>query len=286
MVLHRDSTQPVESLDPADAIATPEASVPMQGPGDETGLTEVLQIHGFGNKLIEKLVGFATAPTHVKRPVDRLAIALGAQFNFFSLEDVWTAPILLCGLAGAGISTITAKLVARFDESEVMVIAAGQHDAEKIEELRGNLEALDLPLTLAPNADAMRQAIASANGRKIVIDVAGSPLLDRKAIQEFASAAGAVGMLVTSAEASDADTLAAAGTASALGFTRMIVTRLDSARYLGAALNAADSAKMALVSGSITPHFGFGLRAISPENLARRLVSAAAHPERWRAAPL
>jgi signal recognition particle GTPase len=291
MVLHRDSTQPAE--DPGNEVAVPAIASPepppaaTQWPSDDASqLAEILQSHGLTVKLVEKLVGFATAPTHVKRPVDRLAIALGSHFNFFALDEAWQAPILLCGLAGAGTSTITAKLVARFDKSEVLVIAAGTHGAVKLEELRDNLETLDLPLMHARDTVALRQAVASADGRKIVIDMGGSSSLDRKQIQEFASAAGAIGMLVTSAEASHDATRAAAETANALGFTRMIVTHLDAARYLGAALNAADTAKLALVSASITPHFGFGLRALSPENLARRLMSAAAHPERWRASPL
>ncbi len=60
-------------------------------------------------KLTARLIELASAPTHVKRPVDRLAIALGAQFNFFALEEVWQQPILLCGLPGAGTSTLAAK---------------------------------------------------------------------------------------------------------------------------------------------------------------------------------
>ncbi len=92
-------------------------------------------------------------------------------------------------------------------------------------------------------------------------------------------------MLAISAEAAGAEAMGAAKAAAAIGITRTIVTRLDVGRYLGAALSAADAAKLALVSASVTPHFGFGLRAFTPENLARRLM-AAAHPERWRAAPL
>jgi hypothetical protein len=65
----------------------------------------------------------------------------------------------------------------------------------------------------------------------------------------------------------------------------MIVTGLDVGRYLGAALSAADATKLALVSASVTPHFGFGLRAFTPENLARRLMSGG-HPERWKVAPI
>jgi flagellar biosynthesis GTPase FlhF len=294
MALRRDSTQPADDLGNEVETTAATASVPavsanpaISGSSDDPSVfTEMLSSHGFNDKLVAKLVGFATAPTHVKRPVDRLAIAVGAHFNFFSLDDAWNAPILLCGLTGAGISSVTAKLAARFDDSEVLIIAAGAHDAAKLEELRDNLDTLDVALTVAPDAAALRQAVAGANGRKVIIDMAGAPTLDRNQIQEFATAAGATGILVASAETTDADMKAAAETASAVGISRIIATHFDTARYLGTVLGAADAAKLALVRASITPYFGFGLRALTPENLARRLMSAAAHPDRWRLSPL
>jgi flagellar biosynthesis GTPase FlhF len=99
------------------------------------------------------------------------------------------------------------------------------------------------------------------------------------------AASGAAGMLTISAESTLVEAMSAAEAAAAMGIARTIITRLDVARYLGAALSAADATKLSLVSASITPHFGFGLRAVTPENLARRLMSAD-HAERWRVAPL
>jgi hypothetical protein len=92
-------------------------------------------------------------------------------------------------------------------------------------------------------------------------------------------------MLVMSAETTATEAMAAGKTANATGVSRMVVTHFDVARYLGAVLTTADAAKLALVGASVTPHFGFGMRALTPENLARRLM-AAVHPERWRVTPL
>ncbi len=109
--------------------------------------------------------------------------------------------------------------------------------------------------------------------------------LDRAQVKEFIAAAGAAGMLAISAESTLETRRASPKPRATLGVARMIVTGLDVARYLGAALSAAEATKLALVSASVTPHFGFGLRAFTPENLARRLMSAG-HPERWRVAPI
>jgi flagellar biosynthesis protein FlhF len=290
MAQPRNSAQPAEdigsqSLEMAGATAAP-APHPVGWAGDDdSSLAELLESHGFSAKLAARLIELASAPTHVTRPVDRLAIALGAQFNFFPLEEAWQRPILLCGHPAAGASTLAAKLAARFDDSEVLVISAGGHGAEKTARLAADLEALDLPLTQAADAAALGQAVAKAAGRRVIIDLAGHGSLDRASIKEFMAASGAAGLLTISAEATLAEAMSAAEIAATLGIARAIVTRLDVARYLGAALSAADATKLALVSASVTPHFGFGLRAFTPENLARRLMSAD-HAERWRVAPL
>lgn len=292
MAQRRNSAQPaddvgsekIETVETVGAAAAPMPDIDWAG-DDGSSLAELLGSHGFAGKLAARLIELASAPTHVKRPVDRLAIALGAQFNFFALDEAWQQPILLCGLPGAGTSTLATKLAARFDASEVLVISAGAHDAEKTALLAENLEALDLPLTRAADAAALHRAVGGASGRKVIIDVAGRTPLDRAQVKEFMTAANAAGMLAISAESPLAEAKSAAEAAGAIGIARLVVTRLDAGRYLGAALSAADATKLALVSASVTPHFGFGLRAFTPENLARRLMSGG-HPERWRVAPL
>jgi signal recognition particle GTPase len=287
MVQRRSSTQAAEDIgnEVIDTAATVPAAALEWASDDDAQLGELLGSHGFAANLTARLVELAGAPTHVKRPVDRLAIALGAQFNFFALEEAWQQPILLCGLPGAGTSTLATKLAARYDDSEILVISAGAHDAAKTALLAENLEALDLPLNRAADTAALGRALAGAAGRKVIIDVAARSPFDRAQVKEFIAASGAAGMLVVAAETSIEDATSAAKAASDIGIARMIVTGLDVGRYLGAALSAADATKLALVSASITPHFGFGLRAFSPENLARRLMSGG-HAERWRVAPI
>ncbi|HEY3917502.1 MAG TPA: hypothetical protein VGL83_06900 [Stellaceae bacterium] len=299
MAVRRDSTQPAEKIGgetsnldeaaaaPETASLVSEAAPAIDLPSDDdTLLPDALRSHSLGNALVQRLVKLASAPQHTARAVDRLAIALGAQFDFFALNEARQAPLLLCGMPGAGVSTLAAKLAAPFEQSEVLVISAGAQDQDKTARLAEQLEALDLPLTVAPDAAALVRAIASAAGRKVIVDAGGQSPLGRNRLQEFASAAGTAGMLVMSAEMANAEAISLAKTASALGIGRMIVTRFDTARYLGPVLNAADAAKLALVGASVSPQFGFGLRALGPENLARRMIAAALHAERWRVMPL
>jgi flagellar biosynthesis protein FlhF len=259
-------------------------------PSDEKGfLTEVFRSHALPASLIERLLGYAMAPAHAPRPVDRLAIALAAHFNFLPVEDALRAPILLYGLPGAGVTTLAAKLAARFDERQVLVIATEASGAGATAQLEEYLEVLGLPLAVASDAAALRSTVASADGRMVIIDggsVTPGDAASAKRIGGLIDAARAQGMLVLPADAGSDEAATEASAAAQLGTRRMIVTKLDTVRYLGSALVAADIGKLALVGASITPQYAFGLRNLTPENLARRLTASALRAERWRAAPL
>ncbi|HKT19072.1 MAG TPA: hypothetical protein VJR47_13580 [Stellaceae bacterium] len=259
-------------------------------PGDERGfLAEVFRSHGLSAVLAERLLGFAMAPAHAPRPVDRLAIALAAHFNFLPLDEALRAPVLLYGLPGTGISTLATKLAARFDEREVLVVAADTRNASKTAQLEECLEVLGLPLAVAPDAASLRKTVGTADGRMVIVDGGTGTLTDAafaKRIHAAIDAARAEGVLALPADAGSDEAAAEAAAAARLGTRRLMVTKLDTVRYLGSALAAADLGKLALVAASITPHYAFGLRNLTPENLARRLAAAAMRVERWRAAPL
>ena len=256
-------------------------------PSDDRGfLTEVFRSHALPAALAERLLDLAMAPAHAPRPVDRLAIALASHFNFLALEEVLRAPVLLYGSPGSGVSTLAAKLAARFDEREVLVIAAGAHDTKQ---LADDLKVLDLPLTLAADAIALRKAMGSADGRLVIIDGGTGTLADaafKRRVHEFREATGAEGLLALAADAGSDEAAAQAAAAERLGTRRLIITKLDTVRSPGAVLAAADLGKLALVAGSIAPSYAFGMRNLTPENLARRLPGSAMRAERWRAAPL
>lgn len=79
-------------------------------------------------------------------------------------------------------------------------------------------------------------------------------------------------MLAATTDAGEARDLAEA--ALAVGARRFVVTRLDIARRLGAVLAAAD-AGLALAGCSVTPHFAYGLRHLTPVVLAEHLLDLA-----------
>lgn len=264
-------------------------AAPREWPTDETAfLRELLRCHDLPGALVDRLMELAIAPPNATRVVDRLAVALAAHFNFLSLDDALESPVLLYGAPGTGVSTLAAKLAAKFEEREILVISTDS-DAGGRAQLEEQLEVLGLPLAVAANAAALRATVARANGRKVIIDTAcGAPTDPAAAdqIRKLTEAAGAQAILVIAADAPIDTARALAEAAARIGTRRMIATKLDVERYIGAVLVAADTGKLALVAASITPHFSFGLRILTPENLARRLLSAALRAERWRIAPL
>ena len=259
-------------------------------PSDETAfLRELLRCHGLSGNLLEKLMELATAPPNTARIVDRLAVALAAHLHFMPLEDLLQTPVLLYGAPGTGVSTLAAKLAARFEERQILVVSADARGGSERAQLEEYLEVLGLPLAVATDAGSLRSMVASADGRKVIIDTAGSATTEQKGvdhIRKLSEAAGAEPILVVAADAPIESAQATAMAAARIGTRRMIVTRLDAERYIGSVLVAADAGKLALVAASVTPHFAFGLRALTPENLARRLMAAALRAERWRIAPL
>jgi hypothetical protein len=62
----------------------------------------------------------------------------------------------------------------------------------------------------------------------------------------------------------------------------LVVTRFDMVRRVGGVLGAAMQG-VALVAVSVTPNFAYGLRPLTAEVLARRLLSGALDEARWQA---
>jgi flagellar biosynthesis protein FlhF len=287
----RPQSEPSSDAQSATALAVADTkSTIREWPVDETAfLRELLRCHGLSSALLDRLMELATAPPNVARVVDRLGLALAAHLHFLPLEDVLQTPILLYGAPGSGVSTIAAKLAARFDEEEILVVTTDSRSTGEGAHLQEALDVLGLPLAIATDAATLRSTIARAKGRKVIVDTAcGVPTEQKCAdqIRKFAEAAGAQPMFVLAADASPDFARTNADAAARIGTRRMIVTRFDAERYIGAVVVAADAGQLALVAASVTPHFSFGLRGLTPENLARRLMAAALRAERWRIAPL
>jgi flagellar biosynthesis protein FlhF len=66
----------------------------------------------------------------------------------------------------------------------------------------------------------------------------------------------------------------------ALGARSLMPTRLDLVHRLGGMLAAVDAGRLELPAVGVTPHFAYGVRQITPEMVARRLLAGALNDSR------
>ncbi|MEL6359825.1 MAG: hypothetical protein AAFR21_01980, partial [Pseudomonadota bacterium] len=127
--------------------------------------------------------------------------------------------------------------------------------------------------TPADVTQAMRSA--SPTGAVILDSPGVSPYDtgDLAALRSFQEACHATPVLVLPASGDVEEYRDWALSFAEFGVRRMIITKFDATRRVGAALTAAHAGRMALAFFSETPFISEGLLEAGPEFLARRLIS-------------
>ena len=273
------STVARDGVDPG----MPEPSWPS---GDAAFLTAVLRAQRVPEPLVQRISSAIplSAPSN-STLADRLAEALAVGLDFGRLEDVLNAPrVLVAGPAGAGKTTLSAKLAARADRAGVRFVNALAGRMGDSSQLAEYAATLGMPMVEAAAPEALRTA-AHGNEGTVVVDTGGVDASDGQAwelLRPWIAAADAMPLLVLPANAPVEDALTAARAFRALGGRHLIVTRFDMVRRVGGVLGAAMEG-VALVAVSVTPHFAYGLRPLTADVLARRLLSGALDDARWQA---
>ncbi|HXP78011.1 MAG TPA: hypothetical protein VN823_27995 [Stellaceae bacterium] len=273
------STVARDGVDPG----MPEPSWPS---GDAAFLTAVLRAQRVPEPLVQRISAAIplSAPSN-STLADRLSEALAIGLDFGPLEDVLNAPrVLVAGPAGAGKTTLAAKLAARADRAGVRFVNALAGRVGDSSQLAEYAATLGMPVMEAA-APEMLAAAVHGNEGTVVVDTGGVDASDGQAwesLRPWIAAADAVPLLVLPANASVEDALTAARAFRALGGRHLAVTRFDMVRRVGGVLGAAMEG-VTLVAVSVTPHFAYGLRPLTADVLARRLLSGALDETRWQA---
>lgn len=251
--------------------------------GDAAFLTAVLRAQRVPEPLVQRISAALplSVPSNTTLP-DRLSEALAICIDFGRLDDLLNAPrLLLAGPAGAGKTTLAGKLAVRSDRPDVRFVNALTGRAGGHAQLAEYAGTLGLPLVEA----ASPEALGAAGGGPLVVDTCGIDPADGQAweaLRPWIAAADAMPLLVLPANAPVEDALVAARAFRALGGRHLLVTRFDMVRRVGGVLGAAMEG-MELVAVSVTPHFAYGLRPLTSDVLARRLLSGALDEARWQA---
>src|SRR5215470_13840111 len=281
--------QPATAFDLLSTVARDGIDPGMPEPGWPSGdaafLIAVLRAQRVPEPLVQRISGaIPPAVSSNTTLADRFAEALEIGLDFGRLEDVLNAPrVLLAGPAGAGKSTLAGKLAARPDRAGLRLVNALAGRLGDAHQLAEYAATLGLQLTEA----AGPEQLAAARGTEgmLVVDTGGIDAADAQAwesLRPWIAAADALPLLVLPANEPVEDALIAALAFRALGGRHLVITRYDMVRRVGGVLGAAMEG-VALVAVSVTPHFAYGLRPLTAEVLARRLLSGALDETRWQA---
>ena len=240
---------------------------------------DALEYHGTPARLTEKLVAAATA-VEVGSPTMACAAALEDQFDFAPLpERKSPRPFMMVGPPGSGKTITTAKLAARARLSgrPVGVITADTIRAGAVEQLSAFTGILEIELRQVRGPDGLGPAVNEMMQKYdlVFIDSPGlNPFShhDMEYLKTLIASADLEPILVLAAggDASEAADIGEAFGAS--GATRLLATRLDMTRRLGAILAAADAGQLMFSEVSLNPHVATGLCAVNPVSMARLIL--------------
>jgi flagellar biosynthesis protein FlhF len=263
------------------------------------GLRRSLLYHGVPSLLVDRLLRAARQPDEFADSADTapvaaqaspaehdapaLAAALDACLNFQPLAEARVRrPLLLVGPSGGGKTLAAARLIVAAHQCgrDVVAASADTRRAGGIEQLEAFTRILGIPLTATEQPAGIASVLAGAGSAAVMIDTPGvNPYAagEMQALGRLVQTAGAEPLLVMAA---GSDPLEAADVATAfarIGCRRMLVTRLDVTRRLGALLAAGDIGRLALAGVCISPHAADPPAALAPLSLARLLLSTTPH---------
>ncbi|MEM1104118.1 MAG: hypothetical protein AAGH48_08425 [Pseudomonadota bacterium] len=241
-------------------------------------LRSLLRAHKFGQALTDQLIE-AAARTRTKDLKACLSIALDACFGYAPLPIVPARPIMLVGPTGVGKTSTAARLSvrARMSGEAANMFGADVSRAGAVEQIRTYADALKAAFWTVEGPEDMKKSLALTGLRGlIVIDSPGVNPYDPselKYLQDLLDASAAEPVLVLPANGDRTEHEDVAEVFRALGTRRVILTKLDSARRLGAGLTAAHAHDLALAQFGLSPYIAEAVHRAGPELLADRLLT-------------
>lgn len=258
---------------------------PLWPSGDVAFLTAVLRAQRLPEPLVQRIAGEIrpTVPGAATLSA-RLTEALAVAFDYVPLDEVLrSGTLLLAGPPGAGKTTLAAKLAARLGRNPVRFVSTDVGRPGGIAQLKEYAAVMGIALAEAATPETLHATLGARGGTQVIVDTGGVDATDAQAwesLRPWIAASEATALLVLPANAPVEDAMLAARAFRALGGWHLVITRLDVVRRIGGVLSATMEG-LALGAVSITPHFAYGLRSLTPAILARRLLAGALDHEHW-----
>ena len=244
-------------------------------------LSDLLKPHGVGDELLAKLIEGARA-SKVDEDLYRLEMGFSEAFSYAPLRFSPAAPIMLVGPTGAGKTSSAAKLAAAAmeDGGNALIMTADVGRAGAVDQLRTYADSLGADYFLVESPFEVEEALKQNRPTgAVMLDTPGISPYDAgdvAAMRSFQEACGAEPVMVLPASGDAEEFREWALAFRDIGVRRMIITKFDASKRIGAALNAAYAGRMGLAHFSETAFISEGLLPATPEFLARRFL--ASHP--------
>lgn len=253
----------------AEAMRTPAAEV----------VRDHLNEHGVPARLVDRLVNVVQSGG-IADAQQACAHALESAFAFAPLPDHGAPrPFMLVGPPGTGKSMVVAKLAARsaLRNRRVGVITTDNIRAGATEQLAAFTRILEIDLIPARGPETLRRAVEQTYGHFdiVFIDSPGlNPfkLTDMEYLAALTEAGNCEPILVMAAGGDPTEAAEIAESFVQAGATRLLATRLDTTRRLGAIISAADAGPLMFCDISATPHVVNGVAAITAIAMARMII--------------
>ena len=233
----------------------------------------------------DRAVAAASAGSPGDDPLRDLTAALAECLSFSSFPGLWRGGSLaLVGAPGVGKTTLAGKLAARARRSRPILVNSDMSRVGVTAQLAEYSGVLGITIGTEDDAEALARSLRGRR-RRVIIDTSGINPFDRTAVGELAGlvrSARAEPVLVLPANVEPDEAMEIVDALRPLPIRRLLATRLDIVRRLGGLLTAAAAGNYAIVGASVTPHFTYGLRPLTPLILARRLLWAAIDNAHWR----
>lgn len=238
---------------------------------------KLLSGQGVSPQLLEKLVEHAHH-ANTQHDADRLAYALERSLKFSPTQPSPDMPIMLVGQTGAGKTSSAAKLAARAASmgGRAVFMTADVGRAGAIEQMTTYAEALDTRFWPIEDPEHAADILRREHLREqVLFDTPGvSPYAsaDVAAVRAFREVLGAEPVLVMPASGDMQEHIDWVQAFADIGVRRVIITKFDTSRRIGAAVSGAYHAGVALAHFSEAPFIADGLIDADPEYLAYRLL--------------
>lgn len=263
---------------PDDSIARlaarPEAPAPRAKP---VPLDLLLRYHGLPSPVAGRIAASAAAHADVET-VEALSLALDQHLKFRPLSFAAGSRIMLVGQPGHGKTLGCARLVAQagLDGMAVRVLTLDSVAAGALAQLEAFCAPFEAQLFAVEDSGALPGLLAAPFGGLTVIDTAGvNPyaLADIELLAHAVQRAEAEPVWVLGAGCDAMEAAELAEVFASLGVRRMIASRLDASRRLGAVLTAAMRSGLALSAFGASPYLGDSFLAADSALLADMLLT-------------